>query len=316
MKPIKKIFLITAVVCLIISCSKSDDFYDQGTVELKSGNVTQNGHSYGLDQDRYVTMSTMDLKVHYRIIGKGPIDVVFVPGWTNPLEVYTMQFDFFRDKARCIYIDPPGQGLSDAPEGVDYTMDMMADALYDVLRKEGVHRFVGVGFSMGPVVLGQFYKKHPDMLTKVVNLDGGFTPWPTEEPARQEFIDELTGFCQYIESWEEGEKQYFASMLLSPDTPDELMELVEYFYVYPSWLMANIYWNSSLEEPNIPPGWTIPALCIFTQPVDMDIVESGFPGAEVHIFEGSGHVVQWERHEQVNPILWNFISEGWPGKKY
>ncbi len=316
MKILNKAFLLATVICLAFACSKSDEASDQSSILLKSRNMIQHNHSYGLDQERWVTMSSIDLKVHYRIIGKGPIDVVFIPGWTNPLEVYTMQFDYFRDKARCIYIDPPGQGLSDAPEGLDYTMDMMADAVYDVLKKEGVHRFVGVGFSMGPVVLGQFFKKYPDMLTKVVNLDGGFSPWPTEEPARQNYIEELTSFRQYIESWGELEKQYFASMLLSPDTPDELMELVEYFYVYPSWLMANIYWNSSLEEPNIPPGWTIPALCIFTQPVDMDIVESGFPGADVHIFEGSGHVVQWERHEQVNPILWNFISEGWPGNKY
>jgi len=316
MKTLKKAFLLATVICLAAACSKSDEPTDNSSYVLKSRNKIQHNHSYGLDQERYVTMSSIDLKVHYRIIGKGPIDVVFIPGWTNPLEVYTMQFDYFRDKARCIYIDLPGHGLSDAPEGVDYTMDLMADAIYDVLKKEGVHRFVGVGFSMGPVVLGQFFKKYPDMVTKVVNLDGGFSPWPTEEPDRQYFIDGLTGFFQYIETWEVEDKQDFASTLLSDGTPDELKELVEYFYVFPSWLMANIFWNFSQEEPNIPPAWEMPFLCLFTQEVNEEYIQAAFPGADIYIFEGSGHVLQWERHEQINPLLWSFISEGWPGNKY
>ena len=83
--------------------------------ELKCGNG--DNHHHGLDQDRYVTMRSTGLRVHYRVIGKGPVTIVFIPGWTNPLEIFTKQFDYFRDKARCIYIDVPGQGLSDAPDG-------------------------------------------------------------------------------------------------------------------------------------------------------------------------------------------------------
>ncbi len=58
----------------------------------------------------------MDLRVHYRIIGKSPINIVFILEWTNLQEIFYKQFDYFRDKARCMYIDVPGQGLSDAPE--------------------------------------------------------------------------------------------------------------------------------------------------------------------------------------------------------
>ena len=56
--------------------------------------------------------------------------MVFISGWTNPLTIYTKQFDYFRDKAKCIYIDLPGHGLSDAPEGIEYTQGLMADAIY------------------------------------------------------------------------------------------------------------------------------------------------------------------------------------------
>ena len=76
--------------------------------------------------------------------------------------------------------------------------------------------------------------------------------------------------------------------------------------------MANSYWDLSREEPDTPPRWTMPALCILNRQVNMDEVQWGFPGAGVHILEGSRQAVQWERHEEVNPIPWNFISDGWP----
>ena len=101
MKALKKFIFILTDICLLMTCSGADEFLDDDSLELKCGHA----HHGELDQDRYVTMRSTGLKVHYRIIGKGPVDIVFIPGWTNPLTVYTMQFEFFKDKARCIYIE-------------------------------------------------------------------------------------------------------------------------------------------------------------------------------------------------------------------
>jgi len=316
MKKLRKVFLFTTVVCLISSCSKTLEFDNNGAVELKCRGYHPNTDCRGLDQDRYVMMSTMDLRVHYRIIGKGPIDIVFIPGWTNPLEVFSKQFDYFRDKARCIYIDVPGQGLSDAPEGVEYTMGMMADAIYDVLKKEGVKRFVAVGFSMGPVPLGQFELKHPGMITKLVDIDGGFYYWPPEgDPAREQFVAETEWFCDYIETWGREEKEYFASFLLTENSPADLLEFVEYFYEFPSWLMADIYRNYTREEVNQPIGWTFPILSIYSSEPPSGFYEIYFPGADVHVMEGLGHVLQWENYDVVNQLIWEFASDR-PGRRY
>jgi len=319
MKTLKTLFLFIAVTGLLVSCSKSDDFWGIGSPDSENCYGKHFNRPGGLDQDRYITMKTTGLRVHYRIIGKGPIDIVFIPGWTNPLEIYSKQFDYFRDKARCIYIDIPGQGLSDAPEGVDYTMGMMADAIYDVVKKEGIRRFVAVGFSMGPTVLGQFELKHPGMITKLVNLDGGFTPWPPiGDPARETFIAELEGFCSWMETWGKEEWDAFIPLLVPDSSPEDLKEFVEYVYDLPMWLVANIYWNCSLEEVNQPIGWTFPILSIYSaEPTDMDYEQLYFPDADIHVMEGSGHVVQWEKHEIVNPLIWKFINDRhWrPGPK-
>ncbi len=103
MKTLKMLLFVVAGLCLLVSCEKTEEFLNEDSAvgELKCGNWYN--HHHGLDQDRFVTMRSTGLKVHYRVIGKGPVTIVFIPGWTNPLEIFTKQFDYFRDKAHYLY---------------------------------------------------------------------------------------------------------------------------------------------------------------------------------------------------------------------
>jgi pimeloyl-ACP methyl ester carboxylesterase len=311
MKTNRILLIVLAVLCLPLACEKSADQFTEGVaaVNLKCGDR----HHHVPDQDRYVTMRSTGLRVHYRIIGNGPVTIVFIPGWTNPLEIFTRQFDYFRDKARCIYIDVPGQGLSDAPEGIQYTMGMMADAIYDVVRKEGVRRFVAVGFSMGPVPLGQFHLRHPGMITKLVNLDGSFYPWPADPAEKEAYGTWLDEFCTGMETWGEPEKAAFASQLVTDSSPQDLLDLIDYFLVFPSPLMSNIFRNIMTEDVNQAIGWTFPILSIYSiSPANMDYEQLYFPNADIHVLEG-GHVVQWEQADIVNELIRDFAL-GIPGR--
>lgn len=311
MKKFKYYLLFLTGLFLLTNCSKSDEVWTSPTGDQGQKKHMHALNSPGIDQDRFITLPYNSLRVHYRIIGKGPVNVVLIPGWTNPLEIYQKQFDYLRDKARCIYVDLPGQGQSDAPMEVEYTLELMADAIYEIVKKEGMHKFAAVGFSMGPVVLGEFERKYPGMITRLANIDGSFTPWPPEgDPSRPGFITAREDFISYIQSWTETEKMGFASMLLTPDSPEDLVDFVEYFSDYPSWLMANIYKHFSAEAVNLPVGWKFPILCMYTHSVtDMDYHQLYFPGAQIETFEGSGHVIQWEKMDEVNPLLWEFIND-------
>jgi pimeloyl-ACP methyl ester carboxylesterase len=301
---------------ILLASSKSDDFSGDETLEPQNGYEYDHARADGLDQDRYITMKSTGLKVHYRVIGKGPIDIVFIPGWTNPLTVFTKQFDYFRDKARCIYIDLPGHGLSDAPKDIEYTMGIMADAIYEVIKKERVNKFVAVGFSIGAVPLGQFELKHPGMITKLVNLDGGFTIWPPEVPERDTFMTWRDNYYKDMLTWDRATKEFLLGILIPPTAPDDLKELGQYFLDYPNWLMANIWYNGSAEEVNQPIGWTMPIMSIYSaEPTDMDYEQLFFPNADIKVMTGSGHVIQWERADTINAIINDFISAR-PVKKY
>ncbi len=307
-----------AGICLLMTCSRTDEFLDNDSLEFKCGH----GHDHyaGLDQDRYITMRSTGLKVHYRVIGKGPIDMVFLPEYSGPLTIWTKQFDYFRDKARCIYIDKPGCGESEAPEGIKYTPGLNADAVYDILKKEGVKKFVGVGFFQGSVDLGQFHLKHPGMMTKLVNLNEGFTIWPPE--GTPEWTEQYAAFEElylYLQTETRDDKIADVDGLVPPaSSPADLREWVTYFYDYPSWLIADQWWWSVQPEVNKPIEWNIPILCIYSFPVsmlDIDWINSFFSNPILEIFEGPGVILMWEQHEIVNPRIWKFVSDR-PGKKY
>jgi pimeloyl-ACP methyl ester carboxylesterase len=330
MKTLKGFLFLFVCLGLLVSCSESDDLFnadDPGA--LKGAKVHDGKHTRGLDQDRYVMMKDADLMVHYRIIGKGPIDVVFIPGWTNPLTVYTKQFDYFRDKARCIYIDLPGTGLSDAPtpntplapipDGPEYTMELMAEAVYNVIKKEGLHKFVGVGFSMGPVVLGMFERNYPGMMSKLVVIDGGFSPWPTDPDEREAYIAMREGTYLWMLTWDEAIKQAMGENLIPPTLEgplaDELKEWATYFLQFPSDILANTYYHLGAENANEPVGWMYPKLCFFQYEQDPDYLNWIYPNNAVYVFPGGGHVIHWMFHEDMNPLIWDFIKDR-PGRKY
>jgi pimeloyl-ACP methyl ester carboxylesterase len=295
-----------AVTGLLFSCSKDDGLFKEESLDHQYGYEKVNTEVQGLDQDRFVTMQSIDLKVHYRIIGKGPVDMVFIPGWTNPLTVYTKQFDYFRDKARCIYIDLPGHGLSDAPEGIEYTQSLMADAIYDVIRKEGVKKFVGVGFSWGWKPLQLLEMKHPGMITQLVLLDVGVPSWPP-----------IGGMSQEIR-----EAQYATHMAwtIVEKTPSlkgdpEYDEIFKYYIVFPNWLLANMYYHFLAEEVCQPYPWDIPILGIWRTDPNQSKMNLFFPGVEIHLIVGKYHVIQWFQADIVNQLIDDFIADR-PGMKY
>jgi pimeloyl-ACP methyl ester carboxylesterase len=314
MNNLKRLLFCFAGICLLMACSKSDDLraFESDGHKYSHDNVVN--PICGLDQERYVTIKGMDLKVHYRIIGKGPVDMVFISGWTNPLTVYKYQFDFFRDKARCIYIDLPGHGLSDAPEGIDYTMGLMADAIYAVVKKEGVKKFIGVGFSWGHIPLTQFEIKHPGMIKQLILLDIGVNTWPpvTEEIRNVSYEAQLAMTPDVKIAQLNG--------LIPPSTaPEDLKEWGKYFLVFPNWLLANMYYNYLAEDVCQPYPWSVPimAICRIAAPGSPKEAKFKlyFPNCIIKVTGGDQHVIQWAYHETVNQMIDDFMIDR-PGRRY
>jgi DNA-binding winged helix-turn-helix (wHTH) protein/alpha-beta hydrolase superfamily lysophospholipase len=108
-----------------------------------------------------------DVHVAYQVLGDGPIDVVFVPGWITHLEYGWQQprvAHFFRGLAafsRLILFDKRGTGLSDRVPEHPTLQDRMDD-VRAVMVAVGSERAALFGMSEGGQMAMLFAATHPD----------------------------------------------------------------------------------------------------------------------------------------------------------
>ena len=93
-----------------------------------------------------------DVSIAYRVVGDGPVDVLFVGGFVSHLEIGTQHplaerfWERLSSFARVICFDKRGMGLSDA--GV-YTLENVVDDALAVLDDAGLDEAAVFGISEG-----------------------------------------------------------------------------------------------------------------------------------------------------------------------
>ncbi|WP_329126646.1 alpha/beta fold hydrolase [Streptomyces sp. NBC_01465] len=108
--------------------------------------------------------------------GDGPARV-YVHGLGSASTVYHAHIAAHPDLAgrRTLFVDLPGHGISDRPDGFGYTLEVMAQALAAALDAAGVEGAELVGHSMGGAVAVVLAYRRPDLVSRLVlteaNLD-------------------------------------------------------------------------------------------------------------------------------------------------
>jgi len=114
-----------------------------------------------------------DVTIAYRVIGDGPIDVVFMPGLISHVEVILESpliqrfLGRLSDFARIILMDRRGLGLSD-PASVDQPLEVEIGDVLAVLDTAGVERAVLLGYTAGGPLCVQTAVAHPERISGLV----------------------------------------------------------------------------------------------------------------------------------------------------
>jgi class 3 adenylate cyclase/pimeloyl-ACP methyl ester carboxylesterase len=122
-------------------------------------------------ETRYARSSGVDIA--YQVIGDGPIDLVFVPGWVWNVEMswelaeIARFFDRLASFTRLIVFDKRGVGLSDRVSGM-VTLEERADDILTVLDAVGSERAAICGWFDGAAMAAHFAASHPERVTSVV----------------------------------------------------------------------------------------------------------------------------------------------------
>jgi len=162
-----------------------------------------------------------DVSIAYQVLGEGPFDLVFVPGWVSNMDInwqHPLSTSFFRRLAtfcRLILFDKRGTGLSDPVVGVP-TLEQRMDDVRIVMDATGSGRAAIFGLSEGGPMSILFAATYPDRATHLVLCGtGARTRWAPDYPWgwQDDAIGKLSGV---VDRWGEGE----SVELFAPDYAD------------------------------------------------------------------------------------------------
>jgi len=150
------------------------------------------------------------LHIAYQVVGDGPIDLVFVPGFVSHLEeawetpAWERFFTRISEFTRLIVFDKPGTGLSDPVPGAQ-PLDERMDNVRAVMDAAGVERAALFGLSEGGPMSILFAATYPDRVTHLV-LTGTTSRFLVDDGYPHGIPDEwLAHMIERIESgWGEG----------------------------------------------------------------------------------------------------------------
>jgi len=109
------------------------------------------------------------IRLNYELDGKGPA-VVFINGLTMDVNGWYFQGPAFTQRYKILRYDCRGQGQSDKPE-MDYSQEMHADDLKDLMDKLGIKKAHIVGISNGGMIAQHFTLMYPEKVGGLVLVD-------------------------------------------------------------------------------------------------------------------------------------------------
>ena len=256
--------------------------------------------------------------IHIKETGEGPA-VVFIHGsgpGASGASNFRQNIDAFVAAGyRVILPDMIGYGQSSKPEGIDYSLALFTDTLYEALQAQGIERAVLVGNSLGGGVAIQMTLDHPGFTDSLILMAPGCV-------AEQASYFTMPGIARMVSSFGSpefnlDEQRRLVSNLVHPDfapnIPDDLV--AERFAVartQPKDVLAR------MKTPNLGVRLgelTVPILVLwglndeFCPEAHSRLFLDQCSDVRAITFGHTGHWVQVERASEFNRYSIDFLNE-------
>jgi pimeloyl-ACP methyl ester carboxylesterase len=247
-----------------------------------------------------------DVSIAYQVVGDGPFDLVYVPGWVSNIELMWDEPDYaaFLERlasfSRLIIFDKRGTGLSD-PVPLDQlpTLEERMDDVRAVMDAVGSERAALLGHSEGGNMCVLFSATYPDR-TRALVLIGCYAkrvpsedyPWAPAVADREREIEDTE------RRW--GSLDLYRALAPSKAN-DEVFErwVGRYFRqsASPKAAAALLRMNTKIDVREILPAIRVPTVLIYrTHDSDVDVDEGRYiadriPGARFVELPGADHMM-------------------------
>ena len=239
--------------------------------------------------------------IHYETAGEG-FPFVLLHGIGSNSRSWRRQLaDLSRD-FKVIAWDAPGYGRSSDPTGKP-SMAFYAGRLRGLLDSLQLKRIFLLGHSTGGVVAQEFYRRHPDCVSKLILADTRYAGSQTTLQQRLQAIRSMTPSQLAVER---------APKLLSRAAPPELIREVESIMseVRPSGYEFAAIALAESDTRNVVRDLRVPTLLIWGSEDEITPLWSEVPsGARLQIIPNAGHLCYIERPDIFNSVVREFLSE-------
>jgi pimeloyl-ACP methyl ester carboxylesterase len=239
-----------------------------------------------------------DVHIAYQVFGKGPNNLVVIPGfishvehiWDSPDQVAWL--NHLARRVRVVLFDKRGTGLSDRLGQLPDLDERMDDARA-VMDAAGIERAALMGVSEGGSLATLFAASHPDRCSALI-LYGSFAKFSDWFPTKQKF----DGFLNYVgTAWGTGSS--IAGFAPSKKGDAEFQRWwgrFERLGGSPSAVVNLMRMNSGINIENILPSISVPTLVLHRTEDPAVSIEAGrflashIPGAKLVELDGPDHI--------------------------
>lgn len=238
-----------------------------------------------------------DIDIAYQVVGDGPLDIVFVPGFVSNLDISWEapgRVEFYSRLAsfsRLILFDKRGTGLSDRLAGIA-TLEERMDDVRAVMDAAGSQRAALFGISEGGPMSLLFAATYPERARALVLL-ASFARPPTLTPERL-----AEDIAKISRDWGTGR---FLADTFAPDLALDAVALRNYARLErqsasPSAAISVLRMNSEIDARHILPAIRTPTLILHRVGDARVTIDAGrylaehIPGAKFIELPGTNHI--------------------------
>lgn len=133
--------------------------------------------TYESPASRYVDLPS-GVRMHYRDEGQaaGAPTLLLIHGFSASLHTWEPWVRDLGDQYRIVTLDLPGHGLTSAPENYEASIEAFRDEVHAFTTAIGLERFAIAGSSMGGNVSWEYALAHPEQVEALILV--GASGWP------------------------------------------------------------------------------------------------------------------------------------------